>query len=103
MRKVYTSDDVILSGHIHSLLTANGIACFLRNMTLSSGIGELPINECWPEVWIHHDVDYLQAQKIIKYALSDATQQADWQCCCGQLIEGQFGACWSCGAIETES
>ena len=66
-------------------------------MNLTGGIGELPINECWPEIWVADETDSGIAEQIINDALSVATQQDSWRCACGELIEGQFDTCWSCG------
>jgi putative signal transducing protein len=97
MKKVYSSDNFIMAGHVHSLLEANDIDCHLRNMNLTGGIGELPINECWPEVWVNDESDFNSADQLIKSALSYAEQNEAWQCQCGESIEGQFEVCWSCG------
>ena len=97
MKKVYSSDNYIMAGHVHSLLEANNIDCHLRNMNLTGGIGELPLNECWPEVWVNDDSDFIYAETLINKALSSAEKKSDWKCSCGELIEGQFEVCWSCG------
>jgi len=97
MKKIYSSDDFIMAGHIHSLLEANNINCHLRNMNLTGGIGELPLNECWPEVWVINESDFASADSLIKTALSQPKPKEAWQCQCGESIEGQFEACWSCG------
>ncbi len=97
MKKVYECDNVMLAGHIHSLLQSNRIDCHVRNMNLSGGIGELPINECWPEVWVNDDRDYELAQKLISHVLEPTQAGTDWICSCGENIEGQFEVCWSCG------
>jgi hypothetical protein len=98
VKKVFCSDNVILVGHVHSLLEANDIDCHLRNMNLTGGIGELPINECWPEVWVNNEAGFSTAEQLINTALSAATQHSAWQCLCGETIEGQFEICWSCGS-----
>lgn len=103
MKKVFTSDNVVLMGHLHSLLEANHISCYLRNINLTGGIGELPINECWPEIWVFAEKDIATAEKIINSALSTVAHQEPWQCRCGELIEGQFEICWSCGLENTVS
>lgn len=82
---------------MHSLLEANGIDCHLRNMSLSGGIGELPVNECWPEVWVNDDSDFNIAIQLIETAQSIAEKHENWNCKCGESIEGQFDICWSCG------
>ena len=86
-----------MAGHIHSILEANDIECHLRNMNLTGGIGELPINECWPEVWVNDESDFTIAKYLIKNTLSHVEKNDDWQCQCGESIEGQFEICWSCG------
>ena len=88
----------MLAGHILSLLESNHIECHLRNFTLGGGIGELPVNECWPQVWVNDDRDASLAKRIITAALAEAEPGPAWQCQCGEQIEGQFDICWSCGA-----
>jgi putative signal transducing protein len=102
VKKVYSSDNYIMAGHVHSLLEANNIECHLRNMNLTGGIGELPLNECWPEVWVNDESDFCSAEQLIKNALSRAEHSENWQCRCGEMIEGQFERCWACGK-EKES
>ncbi len=66
-------------------------------MNLTGAIGGLPLNECWPEVWVNDESDFNSAEQLIKIALSPAEQNEAWQCRCGESIEGQFEVCWSCG------
>lgn len=89
-----------MAGHVHSLLEANNIDCHIRNMNLSGGIGELPLNECWPEVWVNDDSDFDSAERLIETALTAVLDKEDWRCRCGELIEGQFTQCWSCGSRQ---
>ena len=66
MKKIYSNDNLIMVGHVRNLLEINNISCHLRNTNLIGGIGELPINECWPEVWIDNEMDFNLAQSLIK-------------------------------------
>lgn len=88
-----------MAGHLKSLLDADGIECFLKNQYLTGGRGDLPLNECWPELWVTHDESYEHAMKIISAATSspDKMNASDWRCNCGEMIEGQFSSCWNCG------
>ncbi|OGT34023.1 MAG: hypothetical protein A2W28_02670 [Gammaproteobacteria bacterium RBG_16_51_14] len=98
MKKVYSSEQGIMTAHVQSLLETSGIECVTRNQYLSGGMGELPLNECWPEVWISHDEDYRCAMEIVHEVINDHPPlDACWQCGCGEKMEGQFSACWSCG------
>ena len=96
MKKVYSTADIIMAGHVQSLLEADNIPCIVKNQSLAGGIGELPINECWPEIWVLNDEDSSEAEQIIQATLSPS-EQAPWHCQCGEDIEGQFSVCWNCG------
>ena len=98
MKKVYSADNLAMSGYVKSILEVNHIDCVIRNQNLAGAMGELPPIECWPEVWILDEDAYDDAMHIINAFLSDNPEQReDWICSCGEKIEGQFSACWSCG------
>lgn len=101
MRKVFGSDDTLLAGHILSLLEAHGIACHARNMSLSGGLGELPVNECWPEIWVNDDADSQRARSLIA-ACQTPAGGGEWECPCRERMETQFEFCWSCGAERAD-
>jgi hypothetical protein len=86
-----------MAGHVQSLLEVNNIDCHIRNMSLTGGIGELPINECRPEVWVNNDSDINFAEQLISSVLSTTKKNENWQCSCGEKNEGQFESCWACG------
>ena len=98
MKKVYSAENIVMSGYVKSLLESCNIECMIKNQLLAGAIGEIPPIECWPEVWIMDDEDYSDAMELIKSAISDHKTNSFWKCHCGETIEGQFSACWSCGA-----
>ena len=98
MRRVYSSQNTMMVGLVKGILDNGGIDCLLKNQILSSGMGELPLNECWPEVWVTHDGDYDKATQIInEFLAGDGRKEISWHCSCGELLEGQFEICWRCG------
>ena len=97
MKKVYSAENVVMAGHVESLLQEAGINCFIKNQNLSGAMGELPPLECWPEVWINDDSLETKAKNIIDQTVRQAEPGPQWLCECGELIEGQFGSCWNCG------
>ena len=99
MKLLYSSPNTILVGHVRNLLNADGIECQLRNEFLSGGVGELPPTEAWPELWVHEQ-DFAAAQQLLDDFLREpAGILPVWICSvCGERIEGQFSACWRCGA-----
>ena len=100
MKKVYSADNLVMTGHMQALLQQAGIECEVRHQALSGALGELPPIECWPEVWIHDDRDYDRAMALVEREINRQQRHDDpWQCVCGETLEGQFSQCWRCGAI----
>jgi hypothetical protein len=102
MQKFHTADGLIFIGYLTSLLEAEGNACSVRNEMLIGGSGELPPNECWPELWVLHDTDVLSARKLIEGVLNCPPDLGfEWQCShCQEESEAQFTACWKCGSLR---
>jgi len=98
MQRVYAGADRILVGFLKSVLEANGIPCIVRFDHLAGAAGELPPTEVWPELWVLNDEDERAAKTQIALAIGERTDSlASWACPrCGELIEGQFAACWRC-------
>ena len=76
-------------------LQSDGINASVQRQYLSGGAGELPPDQCLPEVWIHDADQLARAQQV----LSDLQNppQRRWYCTCGELVEGGFEECWACG------
>jgi hypothetical protein len=80
------------------MLEQAGIEFVIRNQYLSGAMGELPITECWPEIWVADEREFEQAMEIVRIATTELSDQSGpWQCSCGEPNEGQFGSCWKCG------
>lgn len=100
MKRVYSSDNPLIIGHLKQVLEANHIECVTRNEYLLGAAGELPPNECWPELWVIDDALQPKARALVESVLAmDDRPRADWRCpTCHEALEGQFTACWACGA-----
>ena len=85
---------------VASMLEQAGIRCLTRNEYLGGGAGELPLNECWPEVWVLEEAEAAAALRLIEGALGAASNVREaWNCAgCGERLEGQFAQCWNCGS-----
>ncbi|MEW6466618.1 MAG: DUF2007 domain-containing protein [Burkholderiaceae bacterium] len=76
-------------------LRSEGLAVSVERAYLSGVAGELPPDQCSPELWLHD-----AAQEARARALLDALQhlpQHCWDCACGERVEGGFASCWACG------
>lgn len=105
MRKVYSSQLVPMVGHLRNVLESHGIDCIVKNDFLCGAAGELPPNECWPELWIMEDRHYDEAVAIVSAASLEnlVDPGGRWICAsCGEELEGQFTDCWSCGSSRPE-
>lgn len=97
MKRLYTSSDLLIVGHLAEVLKCRNINCLVRNLYLTGGAGELPPTAIWPELWVDAE-DYEPARRLIDEVLgTTGPPSAAWVCPgCGERIEGQFAACWNC-------
>lgn len=77
-------------------LQVEGIGASVQRQYLSSVAGELPPDQCLPEVWIQDAAQEVRARELL-HDLQHVPQRR-WQCSCGELVEGGFEQCWACGA-----
>lgn len=102
MKKVTSADSIITINHYKNVLTSEGIAAFVKNEHFGSIMGEVPFQEVWPELWVKNDLDLDRAKQLIaEQSRADDTPSPGWQCAnCNAENEGQFAACWQCGAVR---
>ena len=100
VRRLYVSQDFLLVGHLRAVLEANHVPCLVRNEFLIGGAGELPPTECWPEIWVTEDAHFDRARALLAAYLGQGDGAGPaWRCPrCAEALEGQFTACWQCGA-----
>ena len=98
MKRVFRAASLLQVAHARNLLTAAGIESELRNQYLAGALGDLPMLETWPQIWVE---DALESAAL--RALEEAGRArsgAPWTCGqCGELLEPQFTTCWRCGAV----
>jgi hypothetical protein len=99
MEPLYSSLNLLEIHHLRNLLEAEGIGCRITNELLSRLAGEIPFTECAAQLWLNDERDLGQARRVVSDFRHGAAAGPPWQCPdCGERIEGQFGACWRCGA-----
>jgi len=99
MKRVFTADNRALAWHVKNILESNSVEAQVRNDTLHSAQGGIPLTECNPEVWVTNPGDEQVALQIIEEQLnaSQAEQAPEWKCTnCGEQNFGQFEICWNC-------
>ncbi len=106
MKRVWSGATLADTTHLKNLLEHAGIGSFIKNAYLGSAIGELPVYDSTPELWVFRDADAAKAEVMLGDAMrpSAAPGGAAWRCsACGESNEGQFAVCWSCGASDASS
>jgi hypothetical protein len=102
MKKLPTSQDFFTINKLKNILETNNINCFIKNLYLSGAMGELPPQECYPELWVMDDNDYSEALTLIEQNQNSAVAGKPWTCeQCGEQIEAQFNVCWKCGDSQS--
>jgi len=104
MQALYSSLNLLEVHHVKNLLEAEGIRCQIRNELLSRLAGEIPFTECAPELWLLDEHDLERAQRVLTDFRRGPAAAPPWKCpSCGEALEGQFSACWHCGALRAET
>jgi hypothetical protein len=87
--------------HLKNVLEADGIRCWIKNELLSRLAGEVPFTECALELHLVREDDRPRAEALLAVWRGPPLPASAWTCAtCGEAIEGQFGACWKCGAAR---
>ena len=95
MRRLTQAPNIAIAALWADMLRESGIEATVQRQFLSSVAGEIPPDQCLPEIWLLRDEQEAQARALLR----DFTHlpQRRWQCTCGELVEGGFESCWNCG------
>ncbi len=97
MKRVFRAPSLMQVAHTRNLLLSAGIASELRNQYLAGALGELPMLETWPQLWVDEADEYRALRVLRETELPSAGPP--WICAaCGERLEPQFTSCWRCGA-----
>ena len=108
MKQVFSSQDPTALAIVRELLAHEGIDTAILNQNMAAVSGEVPFILALPQVWIARDEDEERALAIVQRfdsgELRNPEHREPWTCPqCGETIEGQFDACWKCGAPTNET
>lgn len=94
-----SSLDLLEIHHLKNLLEAEGIRCWIRNELLVRLAGEIPFTDCSLELHLVREDDRPRAEEALLAWRRPPSIGSAWICPrCGEQLEGQFSACWQCGA-----
>lgn len=83
---------------LRGVLEQSGIVTHVFNEHAQSGVGQLPVMDAWPELWVEEE-DIERAAAVLD-AFRNAPPVAAARRCpaCGEDSPGNFHVCWNCGA-----
>ena len=97
MKRVFRSASLIEVAHARNVLLMAGIQSELRNQYLGGALGDLPMLETWPALFVEDDDEAAASRALARAA--HAPSGTSWTCeQCGESAEPQFTHCWRCGA-----
>ena len=97
MRRLARAPNIAIAALWADALKQAGFSASVQRYFLSGLAGEMPPDQCFPEVWITHDHEETDAKAFL-HALQNQPQRS-WQCVCGELVEGGFEQCWRCARL----
>ena len=65
MIRVHTSPNAVEIHNLKNVLESRGIECEIRGEFRRVGVGELPVTECWVELWIINEAEERSARRIL--------------------------------------
>lgn len=95
MRRLLQAPNLAIAALWADTLREAGIAASVERQFLSGAAGQLPPDQCLPEIWIVHDEQEAAARTLLRQL--QTLPQRRWHCACGELVEGGFESCWQCG------
>ena len=95
MRRLAQAPNIAIAALWADTLQQAGFSATVQRYFLSGIAGELPPDQCLPEVWLTHDHEEPRAKALLD-GLQNLPQRRG-VCACGELVEGGFEQCWQCG------
>jgi hypothetical protein len=95
MKRVFRAASLLQVAHARNLLLTAGIQSELRNQYLAGALGDLPMLETWPQLYVDDADEQIALRALARAAATPVG--APWTCGgCGEVLEPQFTSCWRC-------
>jgi len=96
--KVYTAGSLQDAHILLGLLRTQGIDARILNASAYGGLGEIPFDQAYPELWLVDPADLGRA-RIVFEAFDRPVEDAPDAVCpaCAEQNPASFAVCWHCG------
>lgn len=95
MKRIGQAPNIAIAQLWVDMLRDQGIDANMQRYFLNGAAGDLPPDQCLPEIWVQDDAQFEPAKKA--FADLQRVPQRNWVCAkCGERVEGGFEQCWNC-------
>ena len=99
VKKLYHAANLPDAHLLRGLLGQAGIEAHVFNENAQGGVGQLPVMEAYPQIWIVDERDVPRARQIIEAFEHMPSIRSTVRCQqCAEDNPSNFQVCWSCGA-----
>jgi len=99
LKKLYSAVSLPDAHLIRNLLEEAGIEAHVLNENAQGGVGQLPVMEAYPQIWIVDERDLPRARKLIEAFESMPAIGNNLRCTyCSEDNPSTFQLCWNCGS-----
>ena len=96
MKRVLQAPNLALATLWADMLSGAGLAASVQRAWAGSIAGELPPDQCLPEVWVQDASRCEEAQELLHRWRHAPPRH--WVCAaCRETVDGPFESCWNCG------
>src|SRR3982751_6588203 len=92
MRRLAQAPNLAIATLWVHALREDGVHATVQREYLGAAAGQLPPDQCLPEIWIDDEAQFDLAKRLL-HALQHRPQRV-WRCTCGEQVEG---GCEQCG------
>jgi hypothetical protein len=95
MKRIGQAPNIAIAQLWVDMLRDQGIDANMQRYFLNGAAGDLPPDQCLPEIWVQDDGQLERAKAA--FAALQRLPQHNWVCqSCGERIDGGFEQCWNC-------
>ena len=99
LKKLFSAASLPDAHLIRNLLEQAGIEAHVLNANAQGGVGQLPVMEACPQIWIADERDVERARRIVEAFEHMPAISSSLRCQeCSEDNPSTFQLCWNCGS-----
>ena len=95
---VYLAANPVEAEIVKDYLAANGIAVTIRGVHAWGAVGDIPMAEAYPRLYLENESHRDRARALIRDYESRPDLGSRPCPACGEPVPGHFAVCWNCAA-----